>query len=319
MNIHFASPLALLLLLTIPALLLWERYAVGWRPSLRMSSVAGAVGMPRTWRQRVRWLPAVLRLAAIAFLVVALARPQSGRADALLPQEGIDIVLVLDTSSSMQMPVEGGQSRLAIAQRVLSEFVAGREHDRLALVTFRSRSFVLSPLTSDYSVFQTLVEGADDIELPNGTAIGLAMTDAFNVLQESKARSRTVILLSDGENNRPEVEPVTAARIAKALGIRVYTIGVTGAGVPAEQASLVSVNEAALTTMAELTDGRYFRASGPEALAQVYDTIDGLERSRVQGERFAAFDELAPYTLGAALALLGAEIVLVTFVLRRMP
>jgi Ca-activated chloride channel family protein len=164
-----------------------------------------------------------------------------------------------------------------------------------------------------------LVDQADDIDLPDGTAIGLAMTDALNLLRDSTARSRTIVLLSDGENNREDVQPLAAARIAEALGIRIYTIDVRSTGVPGELYVRLGPNETALRTMAELTGGRYFSASSPDALAEVYETIDMLERSRVGGERFADFDEFAPYFLGGALALLAVEVLLTTFVLRRIP
>ena len=317
MNVQFDWPLVLLLLALVPLLGLWQLRPRPARPVLRLSSLSGARAAAPTWRVRLRWLPAVLRLAAVALLIVAVARPQSGRADTLLPQEGIDIVLVLDTSTSMRQPVVDGDSRLAVAQRVLRDFVAERETDRLGLVAFRSRSFVLSPLTVDYSAFQSLVESADDLDLPNGTAIGLALADAINLLRDSKAESRTVILLSDGENNRPEVEPDEAARIAQALGIRIYTIGVTETAGESPFAPF-QVNDTALRTIADLTDGRYFPAS-PETLGDVYDAIDSLERSRVGPERFASVDELAPYALGLGLALLAFEVLLRTFAMRRMP
>ena len=317
MNVQFATPLALLLLLGLPLLLLWELRGARRRPALRLSSVSAARALPSTWRLRLRWATTGLRLATLLLVVVALARPQSGQADALLPQEGIDIVLVLDTSSSMRTAVTDGEPRLAVAQRVLREFASGRDRDRLGLVVFRSRSLVLSPLTLDYGAFQSLVDQADAVDLPDGTAIGLAMTDALNLLRDSTARSRVVILLTDGDNNRPEVAPLSAARIAEALGVRVYTIGVTGGA--AGQELLLSVNETVLTEMAELTDGRYFRATDPDTLAQVYDTIDALERSRVGQERFAALDELAVYLLAAAIGLLLAEVFVSSVVLRRMP
>lgn len=316
MNLQFDWPVALSLLAVVPLLALWQLRR-GARPAVTISSLDSARAVAPTWRVRLRWLPAVLRLTAIALLIVAVARPQSGRADTLLPQEGIDIVLVLDTSTSMRQPVVDGDSRLEIAQRVLRAFVAERETDRLGLVAFRSRSFVLSPLTVDYSAFQSLVDSASDLDLPNGTAIGLALTDAINLLRESKSESRIVILLSDGENNRPEVEPATAARIAQALGIRIYTIGVTDAQSGANFVPF-PVNETALRKIADLTGGRYFSAS-PETLGDVYETIDSLERSRVGPERFAEVDELAPYALGLALALVMLELLLVTLLIRRMP
>jgi len=316
MNLQFDWPVALALLALVPLLGLWQ-FRGSTRPVVMISTLNSSRAAGPTWRVRLRWLPAALRLLAMALLIVAVARPQSGRADTLLPQEGIDIVLVLDTSTSMRQPVINGDSRLEIAQRVLRAFVAERETDRLGLVAFRSRSFVLSPLTVDYSAFQTLVDGAGDLDLPNGTAIGLALTDAINLLRESKSESRTVILLSDGENNRPEVEPVTAARIAQALGIRIYTIGVTEAQGDANFVPF-QVNETALRTIADLTGGRYFRAA-PETLGDVYETIDALERSRVGPERFAEVEELAPYALGFALAFVALELLLVTLLIRKMP
>lgn len=319
MSLQFASPLALVLLLAVPALLVWELRGGRRQPALRLSSLEGAQALPTTWRVRLRWVPVVLRAAALALLVVALARPQSGRAEALLPQEGIDIVLVLDTSSSMRTPEGDENSRLGTARGVLREFVAERERDRLGLVTFRSGSFVLSPLTLDYSAFQALVDQADDVDLPDGTAIGLAMTDALNLLRDSTARSRTIILLSDGENNREDVQPLAAARIAEALGIRFYAIDVTGAAAPVGMHTRFRPHETELRTMAELTGGRYFSATSPHALAEVYETIDMLERSRVGGERFADFDEFASYFLGGALGLLAAQVLLTTLVLRRIP
>ena len=318
MNLQFDWPLALVLLTVVLLLAVWQFRSGAPRPTLRLSNLSGAEGIAASWRVRIRWLPVVLRLAAIALLIVAVARPQSGQAESVLPQEGIDIVLVLDTSTSMRQPVARGESRLEIAQRVLHRFVAERETDRLGLVAFRSRSFVLSPLTVDYSAFQSLVDGADDLDLPNGTAIGLALTDAINLLRDSKAESRIVILLSDGENNRPEVEPTAAARIAQALGVRIYTIGVTDVASVEGSPAPFQLNETVLRTVAELTDGRYFRAA-PEALGDVYDSIDSLERSRIGPERFASVDELAPYALGLALVLIALEVVLSTFVLRRMP
>jgi len=316
-SLHLASPWALLLLAAVPALLWWEARGASRRPALRLSAVAGARGRPHTWRLRLRWLPAAMRLAAIALLAVALARPQSGRADSLVPEEGIDIVLALDTSASMRTADAGEEPRLAIAAGVLEDFVAGRENDRLALVTFRARSFVNSPLTLDYAAFRTLLAQAGDLQLPEGTAIGLAVADALNLLRESKTHSRAVILLTDGENNRPEVRPAEAARISRALGVRLYTVGVTSPGGLDELPP--GAAESSLRSMAELTGGRYFAAGDATTLARVYETIDGLERSRVGQQRFAAYDELAWPLLGAALALVALEVALTAFVFRRFP
>ncbi|MCH7811610.1 MAG: VWA domain-containing protein [Chloroflexi bacterium] len=319
MSLQFASPLALVLLLALPALVLWEVRRAGARPALRLSSLASAHAIAHTWRVRLRWTPAALRTLALALLIVALARPQSGEAEALVPQKGIDIVLALDTSSSMRSAPPRGDARLVVAQGVLRDFVANRENDRLGLVAFRSRSFVISPLTLDYRSFQQLVDQAGGVELEDGTAIGLAVADSLNLLRTSTARSRVIILLTDGEDNQPEVSPLTSARLAEALGIRLYTIGIMTPSGLSSPFGRPEVNEAALREMAELTGGRFFAATDPDALVQVYETIDSLERSRLGAERFAALDELAPYLLAAGLALLAAELLLRTSILRRMP
>jgi Ca-activated chloride channel family protein len=321
MNLEFQSPYLLLLLLAVPALLLWEVRRRG-QASVPLSSADAAHAAPSTWRLRWRWLPRALRTLAIALLVLGLARPRSGQADALIPAEGIDMVIALDTSSSMRMSVGEQESRLAVAQKVLSDFIQGRENDRLALLAFREESFLLSPLTLDYRALQGMAERAGEVDLPDGTAIGLAVADSLNLLRDSTARGRVVILLTDGENNRREVEPLAAARIADALGIRLYAIGVIEERtVQPESASAErgNVDEEALKRMAEVTGGRYFRATSPQALADVYREIDRLERSRVGQEHFAAFEELAPYFLVPALALLALQVGLTATVFRRLP
>ena len=321
MNLEFQSPYLLLLLLAAPALLLWELRRRG-RASVPFSSGEAARAVPGTWRLRWRWVPRAVWALAIALLVLGLARPRSGQADALIPAEGIDMVVALDASSSMRITVGDQESRLAVAQRVLSDFIRGRENDRLALVAFRAESFLLSPLTLDYRALQQMVDGAGEVDLPDGTAIGLAVADSLNLLRDSTARSRVVILLTDGQNNRREVEPLAAARIADALGIRLYAIGVLEERMVqpgAASAQRVSVDEETLEQMAEVTGGRYFRATSPQALADIYREIDRLERSRVGQERFAAFEELAPYFVVPALVLLVLQVGLAATVFRRLP
>ena len=321
MNLEFQSPYLLLLLLAVPALLLWEARRQG-RGSVPFSSVEAARAAPSTWRLRCRWLPRAARALAIALLVLGLARPRSGQADALIPAEGIDMAVALDASSSMSITVGDEESRLAVAQRVLSDFIQGRENDRLALLAFRAETFLLSPLTLDYRALQEMADRAGEVDLPDGTAIGLAVADSLNLLRESTARSRVLILLTDGQNNRHEVEPLAAARIADALGVRLYAIGVIEERTVqpgSASARQVSVDEETLKQMAEVTGGRYFQATSPQALADVYRQIDRLERSRVGQERFAAFEELAPYFVIPALALLVLEVGLTATVFRRLP
>jgi Ca-activated chloride channel family protein len=316
-SMHFENPQFLLLLLLLPPLLLWRRRAA--EGSLRFGSVALMRGVAPTWRVRYRPALKLLRALALVLLVLALARPQSGRAEALVPAEGIDIALALDTSGSMSETLLGEQTRLDVARSVLADFVRGRENDRLGLVAFRSQSLVVSPLTLDYDALESLVQKVDLDALPDGTAIGLALADSLNLLRDSRARSRVVILLTDGENNRFEVEPLQAARIAAALKMRVYTVGVVDTDEDRPTFTATNVNEEALERIAETTGGSYYRATSPETLAQIYDDIGRLEKSRVGQERFAAFDERAAYFLVPGLALLALELLLVSTVFRRIP
>jgi Ca-activated chloride channel family protein len=323
-SLHFESPYFLLLLVLLPVLAWWQFRRRRTGGALTMASVRLVSDLRPTWRVRYRWVLPGLRLLALALLVLALARPQVGQAGSVVPAEGIDIVLALDVSGSMTEATLGEKTRLDVAKDVLDNFIAGRVNDRLGLVTFRSQSLALSPLTLDYEALQQLVDRADESPMPDGTAIGLAVADSLNLLRESRARSRVVILLTDGENNRLEVEPLAAARIAGTLKIRVYTIGVVDA--PSERPSESSmprldmnVNEEALRQMAEVSGGRYYRADSPDTLASIYEEIGNLEKSRVGRERFSAFDERSAVFVVPALALLGLELLLMSTVFRKVP
>jgi Ca-activated chloride channel family protein len=308
---RFADPYLLGLLLVVPVLLFLKARFSRESGSGGYSDLALLAAYRPTWRVRYRWLPAAARGVALALLVVALARPQTGRAETEVPGEGIDIVLVMDTSSSMSTSF-GDDSRLSVAQRVLTDFVEGRAQDRIGLVIFREQSLPLSPLTLDYSALQRLIGEVSRVNLSDGTAIGVGLSDGLNLLRDSRARSRVVILMTDGENNAGSIEPLQAARIAETLGIRVYTIGVVARG-----GDRVNVDERALQEMAQVTGGRYFPAESEGALAAVYDSIDRLEKSRVGRPQFAAFNELAPYLLLLAFAFAGLEIALRALVWRQ--
>ena len=320
MSLHFESPYFLLLLALLPVLARWQLRRRRPAGALTMASLRLVSDLRPTWRVRHRWVLSALRLLALALLVLALARPQAGQAGSTVPAEGIDIVLALDVSGSMTEATLGEKTRLDVAKDVLGNFIGGRVNDRLGLLTFRSQSLALSPLTLDYKALEELVDRADDSPMPDGTAIGLAVADSLNLLRDSRARSRVVILLTDGENNRLEVEPLAAARIAGTLKIRVYTIGVVDA--PRKGTTPrpdLNVNEEALRQMAEVSGGRYYRADGPDTLAQIYEEIGNLEKSRVGQERFSAFDERSALFVLPALALLGLEVLLASTVLRKVP
>ncbi len=311
---RFADPYFFVLLLAIPALLflrlrLARRQAGAW-----FSNVALFAGFRPTWRVRLRWVPTAARALALALVVAALARPQTGRAENELPGRGIDIALVFDTSSSMSTSF-GKDSRLVAAQRVITEFIGGRQEDRIGLVIFRSESLVLSPLTLDYDALKRLVGDAQRVNLSDGTAIGLGLAEGLNLLRESHARSRVAILLTDGQNNDRTLDPLAAARIAETLGIRVYTIGVLDSRPRPGQPS--NVDEQALRQMAEVTGGHYYGAESEEALASIYDSIDRLEKSHVGRAQFAAYDELGVYFVSAGVLLLALEVATATTIWRR--
>ena len=311
----FANPYLLLLLLAVPALLFAKSRMARDDARAGFSDVTLFSGMRKTWRLRYRWLPTLMRACALALLVVALARPQKGQAQSVLPGQGIDIVLIMDTSSSMSTVFgSGNDTRLGAAQKVLKDFIAGRKDDRVGLVVFRNDSIVLSPLTLDYKALDGLIDGANQVNLNDGTAIGLGVAESLNLLRESKARSRVAILLTDGQNNNPQLEPLAAAKIAQTLGVRLYTIGVID---PRSRSGGGNVDEKALSQMADVTGGRYFSADSPQALQNVYQSIDQLEKSRVGRLQFAAYDELAVYFLAGALAFIGLELALNATLWRR--
>ena len=314
----FASPWLLLLLPLAGAFLLLRVLMRPPRPRLAVADLGPlrAAAAP-SWRLRLRWLPWLLRASAIALLIVAVARPQRGLALTTLPEEGIDVVVALDVSSSMGQRAEPGgssPSKLQAAQEVIDEFVDSLEGGLVGLVTFQSRALLLSPLTLDHVALQRQVEAVESGLIADGTAIGLGVAEALNLLRESPTRSRIVVLLTDGENNKGEVPPLQAARIAEALGVRVYTIGFHGASRGGSQ-----VDVRLLQQIASTTDAAYFDASTQDELSEAYGTVRTLERSRVGERRFTEFDEFGPPLAVVALLLLVAEAGLRATAFRRYP
>jgi len=316
MDLRFADPWILALLIALPALALFTLLLRGDRSALTVGNVTPALTAHRTWRVRIEpWLPA-LRLLAVAALIVALARPQRSEAITESQGEGIDIVLAYDVSSSMSDPLVPGETRLAAAEDVLTRFVEARANDRVGLVAFRSNTLTLSPLTTDYAALGDAVQIAPGIRLQDGTAIGTAVGESVNVLRDSQSASRIVILMTDGENNAGDIEPLAAARIAQRLGIRVYTIGVVSRGL-GRSTSTLNVDEAALKEIANVTGATYNRAEDPAALQRIYDDIDRLEKSRFQSVPLTRYGELAPWLLALAALALAAELTLRTTIFRR--
>jgi Ca-activated chloride channel family protein len=315
----FATPLLLWLLVPLAGLALARAL---WRGDGARLATADLVPIEasarRTWRLRTRWVPAALRWLAIALLVVAFARPREGTAVALIPQEGIDVVAVVDVSSSMQTStVAGGNTtRLEAARLVLAEFVRSLEGDRVGLVAFQSSALTLSPLTHDYTALQRRINTLNSGLLPDGTAIGLGLLEGLTLLNDSPARSRVIVLLTDGQNNRGNVQPPAAAQAAEALGVTLYTIGFIGAE---SGIGVARADRQQLSTIAELTGGRYFDARTEGDLLEAYRTIGELERSQVGERQFTSFNEFAPWLIGIALLLIALEVAARAAIWRRYP
>lgn len=321
-ELEFAQWPLLFLLAAIPLLAWWQvRTSQGRaRPAVVSSGVAPFRELAAR-RPRRRWLPLALRLGAIALFVVALARPRAGVADASVEAEGIDIMLALDVSRSMLdklAPPNDQADKLTIAKDVLSEFIGTRKNDRIGLVQFQAEAAITSPLTLDHDALKTLVESVRNGRLPEGTAVGAGIATGTNALRDSTARSRVVILLTDGENNAGDIQPAEAARVAKALGVRVYTIGLSNAADPSS-GRLTGIDERVMQEIANIAGGRYFAAVGLDSLKDVYDTIGELETSRVGEREFTTFNEYAPYFLFAGLALLVMEQIAAGTLVRRAP
>lgn len=298
--------------------------------AITVSTVRSAVRVPKTLRYYLRDVPFALRLAALAMLIVALARPQRAEHFTDTNSEGIDIVMAVDVSTSM-LARDFNPDRLSVAKEVAATFIADRYGDRIGLVVFAGESFTQSPLTTDQSALQTMLGRIRSGIIEDGTAIGNGLATSINRLRESDAKSKVVILLTDGVNNRGQIAPLTAAKIAKEQGIKVYTIGIGTMGeapypvfneagkVVDYVKAKVEIDEKALKQIADETGGQYFRATNKESLQAIYDEINTLEKSHIEVEQHTVMHELfLPYAL-AALLLLLLEFIVKRLILKRIP
>ena len=317
-EITFEAPWAFALLGVVAAALVLELRRERGHPAGMLFSSLGLLPIARgSWRVRLRWLLLPVRVAGATALITALAAPTVIQASYDVPAEGIDIVLALDTSSSMTAPdFGGGQTRIAGAKKVIHDFLGGLRNDRAGIVIFSAESTVLSPLTLDYAAAQRLMQPVEaGRPLRDGTAIGTGLATALNALRPSTARSKVVVLLTDGANNTDDIQPLDAAQIAKVMGIRVYTIG----AVPQVGRGPTDVDEGLMRRMADLSGGQYYRASDETALRNVYREIETLEKARVGSRGLVeTTDATLPFVaVGAALLVL--ELLLATTVFRRTP
>lgn len=318
--------LLFLFLLYIPlvAWYIWKHRNAN--PSLGISTLAPVVKLPVSWKQMLLHACFVLQLIALGGLIVALARPQSHDNFNTSRINGTDIVLAIDISGSMSAK-DFKPSRFAAAKEVASKFVNHREHDNMGLVVFAGESLSLMPLTNDRGAIVNAIDNIDMGDLTDGTAIGDGLVSAINRIISGKAKSKSIILLTDGTNNAGEVPPATAAQIAKQKGVRVYTIGIGTNGtinIPdpygfSSTTIETKIDEESLKEIAEITNGKYFRAKDEKVLSKVFDEIDKLEKSILDVDKFTYTEEnFEPWIL-LSLCALALYLIIRYTVLRRIP
>ena len=326
---EFANPKYFLLLVLLVPMILW--YVFKEKQShadLQFSSLRAFRGIRHAGRVWLRHLLFACKVLAIVFLVTALARPQSSNSWQTYSSEGIDIVLGLDISTSM-LARDFTPDRLEAAKEVATKFILERPQDRIGLVVFAGESFTQCPLTTDQAVLVNLLREVQSGMIEDGTAIGLGLANAVNRLKDSPAKSKVVILLTDGVNNRGSIAPVTAAELAKTYGIRLYTIGVgtygqapypvqTPFGIQLQNVP-VEIDEAVLKQIASVTGGQYFRATDNDKLQQIYNEIDQLEKSKVEVKHFSKREEQYFWFGLVGMLLLVTEALLRYTLLRKIP
>lgn len=324
---EFKHPLFFLLFLALP-LIFW----LGKRRKQTKLTFSTTEFVPRSISLKImlyRFLP-LLRLLVFALFIIGLARPQKVSSEKEYQTKGVDIIVALDISGSMLAEDFKPENRLVVAKQEAAKFVYGRENDRIGLVVFARKAFTQCPLTLDYDILINLLGEIEIGMIADGTAIGMGIATSVNRLRDSTAKSKVVILITDGENNAGNIDPITAAELAKTFGIKVYTIGVGKGGlvpfpvndplfgkryVQAE----VEIDEMTLKRIADITGGLFFRAREPKALTEIYDKINELEKTEVRVKEYKSYDELFPWLLWPAIFLLLIELVLSRTVLMKVP
>ncbi|MFP4163084.1 MAG: vWA domain-containing protein [Chitinispirillaceae bacterium] len=324
-----------LLLLWIPMIWLYVVRERKSKVTVRFSDLSILKKLPGSPLLKSRHILPVLRVLGFGFLVIALARPQQGQTETEQTTEGIDIMLVVDLSESMKSLDFKPENRLAVAKERIKEFIQKREHDRIGLVLFGARAYTRCPLTLDYSVLLQMVDGISFTEFSHQTAIGTALTTAANRLKDSDAKSKVIILLTDGANNTGDIPPLTAAKAASELDIKIYTIGVGKEGqVPFpvtmtnrltgetfEEVRMLKsdLDEEELTEIAQTSGGTFFRARNSEALKDIYDQIDKMEKTEIKALSYTTYSEHFYFWLWIGFVLLLMEMILQKTIFRRIP
>lgn len=330
---RFLHPELLWLLLLVPLLLLW-RARRGRGPSLRYTSLEPFVQKGSKIRSRAGFWLSLLRGAVLALLIIVMARPQTGRTLTEMQASGIDIMLAIDISGSMEardFAIHGQQvSRLEVVQSVVKKFIDDRPYDRIGIVAFAGEAYLMSPLTLDHDALQERLKALRISMAQDGTAIGSGITTATARLIKQKAKSKIVILLTDGVNNAGKILPITAAQAAQALGVKVYTIGAGAEGEAPIQVEnklgrkqwmrmKFDIDEETMQRIAETTGGRYFHATDTDSLRRIYEEINQLEKSKHSYRKLEEYHEIFAQYLIPAMLLLFLEIILTQTVWRRWP
>ena len=331
---HFNNPWAFIFIPIVLSFIIFSVLRKQDLPSLRFSSGDLVRGLKPTLKITLYKGMMLLRIAAFIFLVTALSRPQQMLEESKIVSEGIDIVLALDTSTSMLAEdfKLGGEraNRLDAVKNVVSEFISNRHSDRIGIVAFASRAYTVSPLTLDYGWLMQNLDRVTIGMIEDGTAIGSGMSSALNRLKDTEAKEKVIILLTDGRNNAGKISPLTAAEAAEALKIKIYTIGAGTKGLapyPAEdffgnriyRQVKIEIDEESLQKIARKTGARYFRATDTESLKKIYEEIDELEKTPIEEKGYTEYRELFHLFLIPGLLLLIIEIILRNTVLRRIP
>ena len=329
----FGHPYLLLLLPLLPVLA-WLQGRRGQKPAFVYSSIRLLAGLSATSRSRAGAFLAALRYLALALLIVALSQPRLTRTETTVKASGVDIVVAIDMSGSMESEdfVVRGQrvNRLNMAKAVLEKFIEERPNDRIGLVCFGGRAYIGAPLTLDHEFLLQNVERLRLHTIEDNTAIGSGLATSVNRLRDLQSKSKIVILMTDGQNNAGKIAPLTAAEAAKALGVKVYTIGVGTQGVAPMPVRLpdgrrfyqnvpVDIDEATLEAISKMTGGKYYRADDAKRFAEIYAQIDKLEKSEADVKKFARHRELFPWFVAFGLSLLLVEVTLGQTLLRRLP
>ncbi len=329
---RFANPLFLTLLLIVPVLIwLYMNREKKQKPSIRFSSLDIINSIKPADKGIEKHFLFTARVIVIILLLLAFSRPQAGQKGEEVLTKGIDIMLILDTSTSMKAEDFKPKNRLEAAKLVVRDFVKGRKNDRIGIIVFSALSFTQCPLTLDYgAVLDFLKEIKIGITNTDGTAIGTAIANAVNRLKDSKAKSKVIILLTDGRNNRGEIDPLTAAKVAQAMGIKIYAIGAGkpgGARIKVDDPVFgpryvkidADLDEETLSSIAEATGGLYFRATSQGSLKNIYKKIDQMEKTEIKIKEYTNYSELFLWFLIPAFLVFSLEILVKNTLLRKIP